>query len=147
MKHPPQMRQHGYVAEWLQAIFTLLLLVSLSTYSLQVNDTKEREYSENIRTSSYWDKIYWYGFHGNDQDTYTSYSTKNASIVRVSSPDSLPEVQVSFYPKWTPDSLIHALQRENSPNIMTTISNGTVIIEWDLSSSRAKNILATLNPR
>lgn len=57
-------RQHGYVAEWLQALFTLAVLVSIYQYSLTYDSNAQGASGTGAKnqTSSYWNDVIGYGF-------------------------------------------------------------------------------------
>lgn len=153
MKHPVHTSRRAYTAEWLQALFTLLVLSSLYFLSLQFDSKDVSTWYDDIPAStSYWNTDLGYGFHGNDHDIYISTETRTPNTVIVYgsgskwSRDTTP-VKVSFYQNdiWTES--IEKIYSGKSTHILTALSHGTAVVEWDLSSPRVKNIVATLYPR
>ncbi len=152
MKHPVYERHHGYGAEWLQALFTLVVLVSLYQYSLTFNSNTNLDSGGESKqqTSSYWNESLWYWFRGNEGDTYNTSTWKAIDTVSVSSSnDSITadkNVRVSFYTASTIADI-----EKNYENIVnktfSRLPNGIAVIEGDISSLRAKNVLATLHAR
>ena len=145
-------RQHGYVAEWLQAIFTLVVLVSLYQYSLTYDPNLSPATGSESKNqiSSYWNDSLGYGFRWDDGDTYKKSVGKALDTVSVSAWGASfftgNNVQVSFYTD-TPISDIKKLHTASVSKAYSRLSNGIAVIEWDLSSTRAKNVLATLHAR
>jgi hypothetical protein len=152
MKHPVYERHHGYGAEWLQAVFTLVVLGSIYQYSLTFdpNTVKVSEKESKNQTSSYWNNVIWYWFRGDEWDKYHTSSWLAPDTVSVSAwtkdLNTDKDVRVSFYT----NTSIETIEKNHTDIVNKTysrLSNGIAVIEWDLSSSRAKNILATLHAR
>ena len=141
-----------YKAEWLQALFTLMVLVTLYSYSLTFNSEAQGPPGEvpKKQTSSYWNEEIGYWFRWGDDDIYEKQAWKAPDTVSVSawktSILSGKSVQVSFYTD-TPIETIEKTHSDMAARAYSRLSNGIAVIEGDLSSSRAKNILATLHAR
>ncbi len=152
MKHPVHTSNRAYTAEWLQALFTLLVLVSLYYLSLGF-DQKDNSLGYNgiTASNSYWNNDLGYGFHGDDQDIYVPSEEASPDTVMVYGSWSKwvekAAVKVSFYTFDTPKESIEKIYSGSTPRILATLSHGTAVVEWNLSSSRVKNIVATLYPR
>ncbi len=151
MNHPVHKRHHGYGAEWLQALFTLAVLTSFYTMSLSF-ENKDTWTSWNTQSwaSSYWNPSLKYGFHGNDGDTYKKIRTNASDEVNVTSKKGAWEkkdgpVVVSFYSDNISFENIDKMHDNGNPRAYSRLSNGIAVIEGDLASARAKNILATLH--
>lgn len=153
MKHPVNQRHHGYGAEWLQSLFTMAVLLFLYQYSLTFDSNAPIvPSSESVKkqTSSYWNDSIGYWFRWDDNDTYTRRDGNAPDIVSVSSQRSSLlwswGVRVSFYTD-LPIENIEKLHTDTLARAYSRLPNGIAVIEWDLSSSRAKNVLATLHAR
>jgi len=106
MKHSSNHRHHGYGAEWLQAIFTLMVLSWIAT-SVDNFDSYGTTYANNPTpktvSGTYWNETIGYWFRWNSGDTYKSHGGSGVDIVAVSPKDGLvyedSQVKVSFYTK------------------------------------------------
>jgi hypothetical protein len=153
MKHSSNQRHHGYGVEWLQAIFTLVVLSWIAA-SVDNFDSYGTTYANNPTpktvSGTYWNETIGYGFRWNGGDIYKSHWGSGVDIVAVSSKDGLvyadSQVKVSFYTKNSIQE-IEKVHTENTPRTYSRLPNGIAVIEWDLSSATAKTVLATLHSR
>jgi hypothetical protein len=154
MKHSHNKRHRGYGVEWLQAIFTLTVLSGIAM-SVDNFDSYGTTYAKNQPTAhsvsgAYWNETLGYGFRWTSGDSYKNSTGSSIDVVVISPTDGLvykdSTVKVSFYTK---DSIkeIEKKHTEDVPRTYSRLPNGIAVIEWDLASSRAKTILATLHSR
>ncbi len=154
MKHPQYQRHRKYGVEWIQAIFTLFVLMGIymSTWRFDSYETSLSTPPSNpIRlVSSYWNETMWYGFVGMAWEQYVWKTTSSSDTVHIKSGTWLiyddNVLKVSFYPQASIDD-IEQYHISNSPRTYSRLPNGIAVIEWDLASPRAKTILATLHSR
>lgn len=154
MKHTPLEKRSQYRTEWLQAVFTFLVLVSIYT-STSYFDGYESTLTQPpkkpaIFSGSYWNDTLWYGFRGKDGDTYKTISWSWQDSVMITPDKGVvyddKTVRVSFYTD-EPIEKIERIHNSNLPRTFSRLSNGIAVIEGDLASPTAKNILATLHAR
>ncbi len=144
-----------YGVEWLQAIFTLLVLsgIYLSSGSF-VSENVQIPLNEQRPTRisvPYWNNEFWYGFHANPGDTYQNQTSSGIDTVSIKttasgSVYSDSQVKVSFYP----DATIEDIEQHHPADTSRAYSrlpNGIAVIEWNLASATAKVVLATLHSR
>jgi hypothetical protein len=153
MKHPQYQRHRKYGVEWLQAFFTLMVLVWIYM-SMPYFDSYETTLAEPVNTTpvsrSYWNDELGYGFNTGSGDTYNQVSTGVDDKVDIRSSSGIvydgDGVRVSFYSQATIDD-IQQYHREDTPRTYSRLPNGIAVIEWDLASPTAKTVLATLHSR
>lgn len=154
MKHPQYQRHRRYGVEWLQAIFTLMVLggIYLSMSHFDSYDTKliESPTSQKEGVQTYWNDTLGYGFHQNASGSYTEQKTASGEVIKIRTASGVvgteSEVQVYFYPN-TDITKIQAIHQKNTPRTYSRLSNGIAVIEGNLTSPEAKMILATLHSR
>lgn len=152
--HLPKKGNRRYGVEWLQAIFTLLVLtgIYLSSGNFVSQVPILRQESKSVQISvPYWNSDFWYGFHANPGDTYQNQTSSGIDTVSILSSSSGTlysdaKVKVSFYPNATIDDI-----ENNHPadvnRAYSRLSTGIAVIEWDLASATAKVVLSTLHSR
>lgn len=152
MKHPQYQRHHNYSVEWLQAMFTLMILVWIYVSMPYFNsyETALTPKPEQNSSISYWNESLWYGFQWWSWYVYNPKSTQVSDIVQVQMKNGTiyndSGVKVSFYTN-TPIDQVEKKHDSQIPRTYSRLPNGIAVIEWDLASPVAKNILATLHSR
>ena len=121
--------------EWLQAIFTLLVLtgIYLSSGSYASSETQNVSSGKSIPiTVPYWNDMFGYGFQGNSGDTYKSKSSSGLDQVSVGVSDGVifedKKVRVSFY-KNTSIEDIEKSNTSNTSRAYSRLPNGIAVIE------------------
>lgn len=154
----PHLHNRGknrYGVEWLQAIFTLLVLSGIYLSSgnfvsenvqIPINEHKPTQISV-----PYWNNDFWYGFHANPGDTYQNQTSSGIDTVSIKTTASGSiysdsQVKVSFYPDATIEDIEHNHPADTS-RAYSRLPNGIAVIEWNLASATAKVVLATLHSR
>jgi hypothetical protein len=153
MKSSLHKRPSGYGVEWLQAVFTLLVLTGIyfssGSYATTVPPSLTSEKSVEIAVP-YWNDAFGYGFQWNPGDTYQSETASGVDQVSVSSSGGVifedTTVKVSFY-KDTSIEDIEKLHSSDTSRAYSRLPTGIAVIEWDLASATAKIVLATLHSR
>ncbi len=153
MKHPQYQRHRNYGVEWLQAVFTLMVLVWIYM-SMPYFDSYETTLAEPVNTDpvsrSYWNDELGYGFNTGSWDTYNQVSTGLDDKVDIRSSSGIvydeEGVRVSFYSQANIED-IQKYHWEDTPRTYSRLPNGIAVIEWDLTSPTAKTVLATLHSR
>lgn len=152
MKHPQYQRHHNYSVEWLQAMFTLMFLVWIY-YAMPYFDSYETALVPTEKISapvSYWNESLWYGFQGGSWYVYVPETTTDNDTVQIQSKNGLiyndSGVRVSFYSDATIDQ-VEKSHNSDLPRAYSRLPTGIAVIEWDLASPVAKNVLATLHSR
>jgi hypothetical protein len=156
MIHPTPRRGQNTSAEWLSAIFTLLVLTgiynSMDAFSSFGETGIARPSAPEISTPlsvapPYWNQKLGYGFRSVAWDRYTSSGSENWDIVIVSSwetTDTKNSVKVSFY-KDTPIDQIQLSLDTDTPRAYSRLSHGIAVIEGNIDSPSAKTIFSTLH--
>jgi len=153
MKHPQYQRHHNYSVEWLQAVFTLMILVwiylSLPYFEADSNIISAGE-DRVIQSTWYWNESLWYGFQSGSWYVYHRAPHTIGDRVEVKKDKEIiyddPSVRVSFYT----GSDIEEVQKYHTdtlPRAYSRLPNGIAVIEGDLASAVAKTIIATLYSR
>lgn len=153
MKHPQYQRHRKYGVEWLQAVFTLMVLTWIYV-SMPYFDSYETSLIEPKSAipmnRSYWNDTLWYGFNTGSWDTYNQVSTWVDDKVDIRSSSGIvfdgDWIRVSFYSQASIDD-IEKYHWDDTPRAYSRLPNGIAVIEWDLASPTAKTILATLHSR
>lgn len=152
MKHHLHMGNRGYAVEWLQATFTLLVLTSIylssGSFTIEWTPMISKEKSVEIMVP-YWNETFGYWFQWNHGDIYMNQTASWVDSVSISSSGTIyddEKVKVSFYPNATIEDIEHRHPSEES-RAYSRLPNGIAVIEWDLASSTAKLVLATLHSR
>ncbi len=154
MKHSVSQRPGSSGVELMQAVFTLMTLTGIYVFSTTYagNTTSLRDVPKKpiILSSQYWNDTVGYGFSSVPWDTYLKIGTGEIDQIDIHPWDGVvyhdQSVRVSFYSKLS----IEDIEKKNTRDIPRTYSRlpgGIAMIEWDLSSGRAKTVLATLHSR
>ncbi len=156
MKHPtPRPRQHTS-AEWLSAVFTLLVLTgiynSMDAFSSfgEMRNPPPPPHANSAPLSvapPYWNQTLWYGFRSVAWDTYTASWWEDRDTVLVTSsevPKGQGPLKVSFY-KNTPIDQIEKSLDPDTPRAYSRLSHGIAVIEGNIDSPSAKTIFSTLH--
>lgn len=154
MKHTQSQRPRRSGVELIQAVCTLMVLSGIymfsTTYSSSSVSLRDAPAKPAILTSSYWNDKIGYGFTSVTWDTYVKQGSGKVDTVEILPSDGLNSDQdsllVSFYPTM-PIAEIEATNTWATPRTYSRLPNGIAMIEWDLSSDRAKTVLATLHSR
>ncbi len=153
MKHPVSRKHPWSGVEWLQAVFTLLVLSWIYMASTHF-DTYETTLASipakpAILSEKYWNDKLGYGFHTEKGSRYESTWDTKKDEVKVS-PNGLvysdASVKVSYYK----DATLESVEKIHDSDVARTFSRlprGIAVIEGNLSSATAKDILATLHSR
>lgn len=135
MNHSLHKRSVGYGVEWLQAIFTLLVLtgIYLSSGSYASSETQNVSSGKSVPIAvPYWNNTLGYGFQGNSGDTYKSKSSSGLDQVFVGVSDGVifedKKVRVSFY-KNTSIEDIEKLHPSDTSRAYSRLPNGIAVIE------------------
>ncbi|MBX9808768.1 hypothetical protein K2X92_00050 [Candidatus Gracilibacteria bacterium] len=154
MKHTVSRAPGRNGVELLQAVFTLLTLTGIymfsTTYSGNTTSIKDVPAKPIILSSKYWNDKLGYGFTSVAGDTYAKAENGEVDQVEIHPGDGLvyndQTVRVSFYSTLS----IEDIEKKNTRDVPRTYSRlpgGIAMIEGDLSSNRAKTVLATLHSR
>lgn len=155
MKHSVSQRPRPVGVEFVQAICTLVALTGIYLYSTTYDSNATASLRDipakpAILSSQYWNEKIGYGFNSITWDTYVKQGSGEVDQVDIRPGDGVVydqgSVRVSFYSTLS----IADIESRNTGNIPRTYSrlpHGIAMIEWDLSSDRAKTVLATLHSR
>lgn len=154
MKHPVSQRPRNNGVELVQAICTLMVLTGIymfsTTYSGNSISLRDVPTKPAILTSQYWNDTIGYGFTSIPWDTYTKAGSGDVDQVDVRPWDGIvyrdQTVRVSFFSTQSIAD-IEKKNTQNTPRTYSRLPGGIAMIEWDLSSNRAKTVLATLHSR
>lgn len=154
MKHPVSQRHNGNGVELLQAMFTLLVLSGIyvfsTTYSGNTASIRDIPTKPAILSAQYWNDTIGYGFTSIPGDTYAKSGSSEVDQVTIHPWDGVvyndQSVRVSFYSRLSIED-IEQKNTQTTPRTYSRLPGGIAMIEWDLSSNRAKTILATLHSR
>lgn len=154
MKHTVSRVPGRSGVELMQAVFTLLALSGIYTFSTTYggSDVSLREAPQKpaILSSQYWSDKAWYGFSSAPGDKYAEVKNGEAEQVDIHPWDGLvyddQTLRVSFFSKLSIED-IEAKNTRNLPRTYSRLPGWIAMIEWDLSSPRAKTVLATLHSR
>ena len=154
MKHTQSQRPRHNGVELIQAVCTLMVLSGIYMYSTVYSSNsvslRDAPAKPAILTSQYWDDKTGYGFASVTWDTYNKQGSGGVDQVEIRPGDGLvydrDSVRVSFYSTLSIQE-IEAKNTWNSPRTYSRLPHGIAMIEWDLSSDRAKTVLATLHSR
>ncbi len=154
MKHSVSQRPRNNGVELMQAVFTLMALSGIYIFSTSYtgNTTSLRDVPAKpaILSSNYWNDKIGYGFTSVPWDTYVKVGNGDVDQIDIHPWDGIvyndQSVRVSFYSTLS----IEDIEKKNTQTVPRTYSRlpgGIAMIEWDLSSNRAKTVLATLHSR
>lgn len=154
MKHTPSQRPRRSGVELIQAVCTLMVLSGIylfsTTYSGNSVSLRDVPAKPAILTSIYWNDKIGYGFTSVTWDTFDRQGSGGVDQVEIRPGDGLvydrDSVRVSFYSTLSIQE-IESKNTGNTPRTYSRLPHGIAMIEWDLSSDRAKTILATLHSR
>ncbi|MBC7503425.1 hypothetical protein H7169_00440 [Candidatus Gracilibacteria bacterium] len=154
MKHTPYQRPRRSGAEFIQAICTLMVLSGIymysTTYSSSTISLRDVPAKPAILSSQYWNDKIGYGFTSVTGDTYTRQGSGEVDQVEIRPGDGIvydqDSVRVSFYSTLSIQE-IESKNTKNTPRTYSRLPHGIAMIEGDLSSDRAKTVLATLHSR
>lgn len=140
--------------EWVQAITTLavlLLIFSMVQGSALSSNRGSEPTTVSYQKNPYWNPWLGYGFEWKKSDVFTP-------VVRTPDTEKLDikaqggttlqngSVQVSYYKDQTIETIEKALP-SSTPRSYSRLPWGIAVIQGDLSSDRAKLVLATLHSR
>jgi hypothetical protein len=154
MKHSVSQRPAKNGVELMQAVFTLLTLTGIyvfsTTYSSNTTSLRDVPTKPAMLSAQYWNDTIGYGFTSVSGDTYTKVGNSNNDQVDIHPWDGLvyndQSVRVSFYSTLSIED-IEKKNTQTTPRTYSRLPGGIAMIEWDLSSNRAKTVLATLHSR
>lgn len=135
MKSSLHKRPSGYGVEWLQAVFTLLVLtgiyLSSGSFATEVTPSLSSKKSVEIAVP-YWNDAFGYGFQGNPGDTYKSETASGVDQVSVNMSSGVvfqdKTVKVSFY-KDTSIEDIEKLHPSDTSRAYSRLPTGIAVIE------------------
>lgn len=138
----------------MQAVFTLLTLTGIyvfsTTYSGNTASLWDAPTKPAMLSAQYWNDTIGYGFTSVPGDTYAKVGNGNVDQVDIHPWDGLvyndQSVRVSFYSTLSIED-IEKKNTQTTPRTYSRLPGGIAMIEWDLSSNRAKTVLATLHSR
>lgn len=154
MKHTVSQRPRQGWIELIQAVCTLMVLSGIymfsTTYSSDSVSLRDVPAKPAIFSSKYWNDHIGYGFTSIPWDTYAKEGSGTVERVEIRPWDGLvyndDMVRVSFYSHLSIEE-IESKNTQITPRTYSRLPNGIAMIEWDLSSDRAKTVLATLHSR
>ncbi len=154
MKHSVSQRPRNNGVELMQAVFTLLALSGIYVFSTSYTGNTASLWDPPkkpaILSSKYWNDKIGYGFTSVPWDTYVTVWSGNVDQVDIRPGDGLvyndQSVRVSFYSTLSIED-IEKKNTRDTPRTYSRLPGGIAMIEWDLSSNRAKTVLATLHSR
>lgn len=142
-------------AQWIQALTTLSILTILYLTRNFFGGELEAKVPtipplQNVEQNSYWNEDFWYGFRWEKSDKYQNKAFSWVDLVAVDPQEWVifedARVRVSFYLSGSIDE-VEAKYPPTGPRAYSHLSRGIAVIEGDLESSTAKNVLATLHAR
>lgn len=154
MIHPTPRRGQNTSAEWLSAVFTLLVLTgiynSMDAFSsfgengITSPSPSHETHAPLSVAPPYWNQTLWYGFRSIAGDRYSASGSIHTDTVIVSSWDDASAVKVSFYKDMPIDQIEKSLNPDN-PRAYSRLSHGIAVIEGNIDSPSAKTIFSTLH--
>lgn len=142
--------------EWIQAIATLLILMAIFFsknffWDIPVSATTPiTPPVETFPQKSYWNNTLWYGFSGDQNDHYFSTMSWEVDQVAVDPKEGIifedAKVRVLYY-KNTSIEEVEKFLTSPKPRAFSHLRDWVAVVEWDLESSSAKTVLATLHNR
>ena len=158
MIHPtPRRRPQSGSADWLSAIFTLLVLTGIYSSMDQFSSYAPSGAPQTMHTDTgtlssvappYWNQDLAYGFRSVAWDVYSASGTQKRDTVIVTSSGKTTaphdDIRVSYYRDTSIEQIDQWLDPE-TPRAYSRLSHGIAVIQWDLDSPSAKTIFSTLH--